>query len=50
MKLEAFEPTNDLERLVVDGKAGRQSLDSVMTGFVNAIVFVSSRTEVREDS
>ena len=47
MKLEAFEPTNDLERLVVDGKAGRQSLDSVIRDLVTIFM---SKTEVREDS
>lgn len=42
-------PLNDLERLLLDSRAGRAPVENLLRALVAADLYVSSATEIRED-
>jgi hypothetical protein len=45
----AFEPEADIERQILDVKAGKYSADALMRDMANADLFIPSKGDVQED-
>lgn len=47
--LQKFEPVNDLERLILQAKAGSKTMNEVATALVQSSLYVSSHQPVQRD-